>query len=127
MAIHWLAKVPWAEIIANAPRIVEGAKTLSGYLRKPTAGTPPAATQAGTQKPLTVEQELAALKAKIAQLEAGQASSVQVVQSLALNSEQVAEALESLRTQAVLNFRLAVACIAGVVLLAVLFSFKYFG
>lgn len=125
MAIHWLAQVPWADIIANAPRIVEGAKTLSNYLRKPTPGTP--AGEPGMQKALTVEQELAALKAKIAQLEAAQASSVQVVQSLAVNTEQVAEALESLRTQAVLNFRLAVACGAGVVVLAVLFLFRYFG
>jgi hypothetical protein len=114
MAIHWLAQVPWAEIIANAPRIVEGAKTLSKYLRKPAAGN-----EAGVQKPQTLEQEVAALRAKIAELEAAQASSVRVVQSLAANSEQVAEALASLRRQAVLNFRLAVACAVGVVLLAI--------
>jgi hypothetical protein len=120
MAIHWLAQVPWAEIIANAPRIVEGAKTLSKYLRKPAAGT-----ETGAQKPQTPEQELAALRAKIAELEAAQASSVHVVQSLAANSEQVAEALESLRTQAVLNFRLAVASLVGLVILAVGLFFMY--
>lgn len=117
MAIHWLAKVPWAEIIANAPRIVEGAKTLSGYLRKTPATTPSPAAGSGVR--LTAEQEVAALKSKIAQLEAAQASAVQVVQSLAANSEQVAEALASLRRQAVLNFRLAVGCAVGVVLLAI--------
>jgi hypothetical protein len=124
MAIHWLAKVPWAEIIANAPRIVEGAKTLSGYLRKPTTAPPPG-TDPAAKKPPTIEQEVAGLKGKVAQLEAAQASSVQVLQSLANNSEQVAEALASLRAQAVLNFRLAVVCLVGVAVLAVLFFFKY--
>lgn len=125
MAIHWLAKVPWAEIIANAPRIVEGAKTLSSYLRKTPAAPTSASTDARAKQPLTLEQEVGALKARIAELEAAQTSSVQVVQSLANNSEQVAEALKSLRAQAVLNFRLAVACVVGVVILAVLFFITY--
>lgn len=118
MAIHWLARVPWAEIIANAPRIVAGAKKLSEQLRKPRAGVTPT-PEPDRGGPKTVEQEIAALKAKLRELEAAQESSAQVVQSLAANSEKMAQALAPLKAQAVMNFRLAVVCLVGVVALLI--------
>lgn len=121
MAIHWLARVPWAEIIANAPRIVEGAKKLSVYFKKPASGRPAARTAAVPSRYETPEQEIAALKARVAELEAAEVSSAQVIQSLADNSEKMAEALASLHRQAVLNFRLAIVCLIGVIALALAF------
>lgn len=114
MAIGWLAVVPWKEIIANAPAIVDGAKRLSGLIKKSPSGA-----EKGAPKDETLEQQVVTLRAKVEQLEAAQASAVEVVQSMAKNAEQVIEALASLKAQATMNFRIIVVLSVGwVVLLA---------
>jgi len=115
MAFVWLKAVPWSTIIANAPLIVDGARKLVSLVRN---------TSAPEQRDERVgvvsgdpEAQIAALDARIAQLENEQRQSAELLSALADSNEQMAQALEYLRKRVTFNGRVAAVALVGLVVL----------
>lgn len=109
MAIGWLAvlqSVPWSEVIANAPKVAEGAKKLWKAVGRKAA--PPAAADAG-QPPVAAAPEaptLAALAARAASLEAAVAelhaqmlASSELIKELAEQNAQLIQRIDAHRVR----------------------------
>lgn len=101
MAIGWwtvLQSVPWTEVVNNAPKVVAGAKKLWNAVgRKPSAGTPVAAT---AQAPLSPEaRAITALTAHVSELE----TAVKELHEQMLASSELIKALAEQNTQLILR------------------------
>jgi hypothetical protein len=95
MAIGWLTvlqNVPWTDVIANAPKVAEGAKKLWGAVRKS-----PAAAEAGTATPQTDAARIAALEAGMADLNRQLLESAAIITSLAEQNAQLVQRIEANR------------------------------
>ncbi len=116
MSLVWLKAVPWSTIIANAPLVVDSAKKLVALVRsKPpvtAAGPSPADTLADGP-----HADVAALQARIRQLEEEQRQASELLRSMAENNAQMVQALDYLRARVRTNGRIAVLALAGLVLL----------
>jgi len=115
MAFVWLKAVPWSTIIANAPLIVDGARKLVSLVRK-TSAHERRDEQVGTLSGDPGAQ-IAALHARIAQLENVHRQSAELLSALADSNEQMAQALEYLRKRVTFNGRVALVAVVGLVLL----------
>ena len=106
MAIPWLTvikAVPWTEVIARAPTVVEGAKKLWGSVAKKPGGTltsaqeryrpPPAAT--ATASPL--DARLAELEDKTADLHRQMLAATELIGQLADQNARLVERVEANR------------------------------
>lgn len=112
MAFVWLKAVPWSTIIANAPLIVDGARKLVSLVRNTSARDE--RVGAVSDNP---DAQIAALHARVAQLENEQRQSAELLSALADSNEQMAQALEYLRKRVRFNGRIAAVALAGVILL----------
>jgi len=99
MALGWLTvlqSVPWSDVIANAPKVAEGAKKLWGAMRK----TPPGA-QASTATPPSDAARIAALEAGMADLNRQLLESAAIITSLAEQNTQLVQRIEANRRRLV--------------------------
>lgn len=118
MAIGWLSvlqAVPWSDVIANAPKVAEGAKKLwSTVAKKPVPD--PADLAEATQARAEVDpaassrqaQALAALDARVVAMEAGAAqmheqllASSELIKALAEQNTQLIQRIEANRVRVV--------------------------
>lgn len=106
MAIGWLTvlkAVPWAEVVGNAPRIAEGAKSLWSAIGRKRAG--PAAGAGGIQPVATaapaslatLQAQLAATQATVAELHNQMRQSAELIKALAEQNTQLVERIEANR------------------------------
>jgi protein-tyrosine-phosphatase len=131
MAIGWLTvlqAVPWSDVIANAPKMAEGAKKLwSTVARKPVptaTDTPQPAAADTTMSPQA--QALAALDARVAAMEEAAAqvheqllASSELIKALAEQNAQLVQRIESNRVRVLwLTWLAALGAGTGVVGLA---------
>ncbi len=117
MAIGWAAAlklVPWGDVLAATPRILQAAKKLLGTTRQGNAAAA-AGTMAdgdGAAAP-PVSLALQQLRERVARLEQEQQESAVLIQSLAEQNAQVVQAVQALRLR---NQRLTAAiAVLGVV------------
>lgn len=116
MPIPWLTvlqSVPWADLIANAPKVADGAKKLWGSLRK-RASAPevtPARAEARPQDKADeiarLQTRLAAIEAVTAELQEQMAASAELIKALAEQNTQLIRHAELSRRWA---FGLSVGC-----------------
>lgn len=114
MAFVWLKAVPWSTIIANAPLIVDGARKLVSLVRNTSA--PERRDERVGVVSGDPDAQIAALDARIAQLENEQRQSAELLSALADSNEQMAQALEYLRKRVTFNGRVAAVALVGLVL-----------
>jgi len=115
MAFVWLKAVPWSTIIANAPLIVDGARKLVSLVRNTSA--PERRVERVGVVSGDPDAQIAALDARIAQLENEQRQSAELLSALADSNEQMAQALEYLRKRVTFNGRVAAVALVGLVVL----------
>ena len=132
MPIPWLTvlqSVPWTDVLANAPKVAEGAKKLWGSLRG-RASAPEATPARADARPQDKADELARLQARIAAIEAATAelheqmtASAELIKALAEQNTQLIQRAELSRRRI---FWLSLACaltgLMAVVSLAVALS-----
>ena len=129
MAIGWVSAlklVPWGDVIQAAPHVLKAAK---GLIKKSPTGeelaqpaSEPAHTPETTHLPSNAGelalQQVAQLEAQVAQLQAAQRASAEVLQKMAEQQASIVQTVGLLRTGAT---RLAWACgVLGVVVLGLL-------
>ena len=120
MAIPWLTvlqAVPWGEVIRNAPKVAEGARTLWNKTAGPAAPVSPGATQAPAVQPTVAQLQarLQASEAAVAELQGQMQSATQLIQQLAEQNTQLVRAVETQRRQ--LRWFAGVLFLGGLVLL----------
>ena len=106
MAIGWLSvlkAVPWTEVIANAPKVADGAKKLWNSVGKKAPqpapdAVPPSEPDADTLGEL--ETRLAAMEAAASELHAQMLASSEVIHSLAEQNTQLISGVQTLRARA---------------------------
>jgi len=117
MAFNWIAAfkiIPWTDVIAAAPTVARTARNLWRSIGK----TRPAETAGGTEdvrasgNPPTMEEEIRALRAELAETRAQLLASSEVLRALADQDEKLVAAIEVLRV------RTRVLAIVSVVLVA---------
>jgi hypothetical protein len=132
MPIPWLTvlqSVPWAEVLANAPKVAEGAKKLWGSLRGQ-ASAPEATPARPDARPQDKADELARLQTRVATIEAVMAelheqmtASAELIKALAEQNTQLIKHAELSRRRIFwLSLACAVAGLMAVVSLAVALS-----
>jgi len=110
MAIGWLTvlkAVPWAEVVSNAPRIAEGAKSLWTAIGRKRGG--PAAGARGVQPVATgapaslatLQAQLAATEATVAELHNQMRESAELIKALAEQNTQLVQRIEANRKRTV--------------------------
>lgn len=104
MPIPWLTvlqAVPWGEVIRNAPKVAEGARTLWSKAAGPAAPVPPDAAQAPAVQPTVAQLQarLQASEAAVAELQAQMQSATQLIKELADQNTQLVRAIEAQRRQ----------------------------
>ena len=110
----WLSAfraIPWNEVIAAAPVVVQGARKLLDKVKKREAA--PAA-----REPLAADDPLAALRARVAELQEQQAAVSALVQSLAEQNEKLVAAVGVLRLRTRVLTWLCLVLAAALLLLA---------
>jgi len=118
MPLLWLKAVPWSAIISNAPMIVDGARKLVALARNRTGAGSAAGRAAPTALSGDPESDIAALQARIDQLEQEQRETAELLRSMAESNAQLAQAVNALRRRAVRNMWLAWTALAGVLVVA---------
>ena len=96
MAIGWLtilSNVPWTDVIKNAPAVADGAKKLW----KKVGGKAPTASSVPVAEPVTPEDRIANLQARVEELHAQMLSASEVVRSLAEQNAQLIARVEKNR------------------------------
>jgi hypothetical protein len=94
MGIGLLFKViPWGEVIAAAPAVVEGAKKLWGIARERNAG------EVAHARPQTTEARLRQLEAEVSELRRESTASSELIKSLAEQNAELVKAVEILRVR----------------------------
>ena len=101
-----LKTLPWGEVIANAPKVADGAKKLwSAVGRKAPADGPPAAAAApddaasGRDAIAALEARLAPVEAAAAELHGQLLQSTELIQALAEQNAQLVQRVEALRVR----------------------------
>lgn len=127
MAIGWmtvLKLVPWDDVIANAPKVVEGARKLwKTVARSPVPAPPPepASSPEATAMPaapeLATRSELQALAAKVSTLHEQMAESSALIEALADQNAQLIGQIESNRVRLGWLMAVVAALAAGLVYL----------
>jgi hypothetical protein len=105
MALGWftlLKTVPWAEVIASAPVVAEGAKKLwKTVAKKPpaTGYTPPAPVVLNTERDILAQLQarILTLEAQTAELHAQMQASTELIQSLAQQNTELVQRAEAHR------------------------------
>ena len=95
-----LKLVPWGEVIAATPQIVQGAKKLLGKTRRgaqPGDGAPLAPQAAAVPADAPVAAQLQRLGERVSQLEQEQHDSAVLIASLAEQNAQLVRAVDALR------------------------------
>ncbi len=119
MALSWwtvLQSVPWAEVIANAPKVADGAKKLwTRVARQPVpagdaAAATPVAPDAGGSDAVAVDRtaaavdalatRVAALEANVAELHGQMLASSQLIDALAEQNRQLVAVADAARRRA---------------------------
>ncbi|MGE4330684.1 hypothetical protein [Diaphorobacter sp.] len=114
MALGWMTAlklVPWGEVIEATPQIMQAARKLMSNTRKAPADAP-------AQRIDSTPDHIAALQARLAQLEEDQRSSAVLIESLAEQNAQLVRAVDGLRRRG-MQLLLAV-CALGVCTFALL-------
>jgi uncharacterized coiled-coil protein SlyX len=118
--ISALSSVPWADVASNAPAIVDGAKKVLGMIGNPFSKK----TLENEIKPLTVEDRIESLVARVAATEDALQdlneklkASAEVINSLANQNAQLIETLnaERGRMRQLIFFALGLAAVALVI------------
>ena len=113
MGIGLLFKViPWGEVIAAAPAVVDGAKKLWGLARENKTSEVPDARPQGT------EGRVRRLEAEVTELKRESAASSELIKALAEQNAQLVKAVEILRLRT--RVLLAVTAVATLLLVVVL-------
>ena len=105
MPIGWLSvlkAVPWTEVIANAPKVADGAKKLWNSVGKktpPAAGAAPSSVP-GVHTPTELETRLAAMEIAASDLHAQMLASSEVIKALAEQNAQLIRGVEAIRIRA---------------------------
>ncbi len=104
MPIPWLTvlqAVPWGEVIRNAPKVAEGARTLWSKAAGPAAPATADPTQAPAAQPTLAQLQarLQASEAAVSELQAQMQSATQLIKQLAEQNTQLVRAVETQRLQ----------------------------
>ena len=106
MALGWLMvlqSVPWSEVIANAPRLADGAKKLWNTVAgKPALPKPPVpqaqpAASSDSQVLAALEARAAALETAVSDLHGQMTASSELIKSLAEQNTQLVQRIEANR------------------------------
>ena len=105
MAIGWISllkTVPWADVIASAPAVAEGAKKLWRTVAKKSPSTAGAAPTSSVLAPKTeslaqVQARLAALETTVAELHTQMLASTELIQALADQNTALVKRVEAHR------------------------------
>lgn len=111
MALSWwtvLQSVPWADVIANAPKVADGAKKLwTRVARQPAPPPGDVVAAAGDKPPDGPESAVAALESRVASLESTVAelhgqmlASSQLIDALAEQNRQLVAVADAARQRA---------------------------
>jgi hypothetical protein len=122
MAIGWLTvlkSVPWSEVISNAPKVVDGAKTLwNTVAKKPVAAKAPAAPAAAKA---TLEGRLASMEEAVSDLQTQMRASTEIIKELADQNAQLIRRIEANRVRVLwltaVTVGLAVVVLVGILVL----------
>ena len=121
MAIGWmtvLKLVPWDDVIANAPKVVEGARKLwKTVARSPLPEPSPEAAAAPAAPELATRSELQALAATLSTLHEQMAESSALIEALADQNAQLIGQIESNRVRLGWLMAVVAALAAGLVYL----------
>ncbi len=110
MGLGLLFKViPWGEVIAAAPAVVDSAKKLWGIARERNAGE-----VAGATRPQSTEGRVRQLEAEVSELRRESTASSELIKSLAEQNAELVKAVEILRVRT--RALLAVTAITAVLL-----------
>lgn len=115
MAIGWLGllkAVPWGEVVSNAPKIADGAKSLWGAVSRKVRPGEPAAGDPVANASLPVGSRLAALEASNTELQRQLVTSSELLRSLADQDAQLIVRIDALRGRMRWLTLLAVAALA---------------
>lgn len=120
MAIPWLVvlkSVPWTEVIANAPKVADGARKLWGAVSGGTETAPPPAVDAPAdaspeaRRIAALAQRVASLEATNAELREQMLASSELIRALADQNAQLVARVEANRVRTV-RLTIAVAVLA---------------
>lgn len=120
MPIPWLTvlqAVPWGEVIRNAPKVAEGARTLWNKAAGPATPVPPGPAPAAPLTLAQLQDRLQASEAALAEVQAQMQSATQLIKALADQNTQLVGAIEAQRRQ--LRWLVGSVVLLGVVLLFV--------
>ncbi len=98
--------IPWGDVIAAAPAVVDGAKKLWGLARDN--------KQVPDARPQSTEARMSALETEVAELRRESAASSELIKSLAEQNAQLVKAVDILRVRT--RALLAATAISGVLL-----------
>ena len=108
MPVPWLTvlqRVPWTDVIKNAPKVAEGAKKLWSSVGKkqPDAALPepavPASSSPEAQAIAALESRVAGLEAAISELHAQMLASSELIKALADQNAQLIRRIETHRVR----------------------------
>lgn len=119
MPIPWLTvlqAVPWGEVIRNAPKVAEGARTLWNKAAGPAKPVPPSPAPAAPPTLAQLQDRLQASEAALAEVQAQMQSATQLIKELADQNTQLVRAIETQRRQLRWLAGVAVLLIVGGVL-----------
>ena len=120
MPVPWLTvlqAVPWGEVIRNAPKVAEGARTLWNKAAGPASPVPPGPASAAPPTLAQLQDRLQASEAAVSGLQAQMQSATQLIKELADQNTQLVRAVEAQRRQ--LRWLAGVAVLLVVLVLAV--------
>lgn len=113
--------IPWTEVIAAAPTVVNGARKLFDRVRRrePLSATPPETdpTASPGERIDGLEREVGALQRRLIELEEQQLASTSLVQSLAEQNEKLLSIVNVLRLRTRILLGVSVVLGAGVLFL----------
>lgn len=119
MPIPWLTvlqAVPWGEVIRNAPKVAEGARTLWNKAAGPAKPVPPGPAPAAPPTLAQLQDRLQASEAALAEVQAQMQSATQLIKELADQNTQLVRVIETQRRQLRWLAGVAVLLIVGGVL-----------
>ncbi len=124
MAFSWIAAfkiIPWTDVIAAAPTVARAARDVWRGISKTRVDEPVASPNedAAGRAPPTMEEDIRALRAELADTRAQLLSSSEVLRALAEQDEKLIAAIEVLRVRTRV---LAFVCVALIVACAVLLA-----
>ena len=99
MPVPWSAlfsAIPWTDVIAKAPELAQGARKLWQKVGKREAA-PPAPPEAPASSAPAIDERLAALDARLADVGARQQESAELLAALATQNAELIRATEELR------------------------------